>query len=182
MISVTREAVDQIIEYAKKIGVSDAKFIKPADVIVRDWVRLKCRFGCPDFGKYRTCPPYSPTPDEFRKILSEYNYAILFKIERETGSAEDFKNYLKSVPHIIIKVEREAFLKGYYSAFGLAAGSCPYCEKCNIEKCAHPDLARPAMEGCGIDVFGTVRNAGFDVKVVKDENDKPSFFALLLLA
>lgn len=182
MISVTREAVDELIDFAKKIGVSDAKLISPRDVIVRDWVRLKCNFGCPDFGKYRTCPPYSPTPDETRKILSEYSYAILFQIERERGSKDFMKESLKSVPEIIIKIEREAFLKGYYSAFGLAAGSCPYCAKCNLENCAHPDLARPAMEGCGIDVFGTVSKAGYEIKVVEDEKGNPSYFALLLLA
>ncbi len=37
------------------------------------------------------------------------------------------------------------------------------------------------MEGCGIDVFTTVRNAGRTIDVVRDEGDEYRFFALVLV-
>jgi len=85
-------------------------------------------------------------------------------------------------PHeAAVELERQAFLKGYYSAFGLACGPCPYCDECNLEECVHPDLARPSMEACGIDVYATVRRDGFDLEVVKSRDEKPTYFALLLV-
>ena len=81
----------------------------------------------------------------------------------------------------MVELEREAFLKGHYSAFGLACGPCPYCDECNLEKCVHTDLARPSMEACGIDVYATVRRAGLDLEVVKTRDEKPTYFGLLLV-
>jgi hypothetical protein len=37
------------------------------------------------------------------------------------------------------------------------------------------------MEGCGIDVFTTVSNAGWKIAVAQDEDDEYSFFALVLV-
>ena len=37
------------------------------------------------------------------------------------------------------------------------------------------------MEGCGIDVFATVRNAGWTIDVVRDRGDAYRFFALVLV-
>ncbi|MGQ9597642.1 MAG: DUF2284 domain-containing protein [Thermoproteota archaeon] len=70
---------------------------------------------------------------------------------------------------------------GYYSAFGLTSGPCPFCEKCNLKHCVHPRLARPSMEACGIDVYATVRSNGFKLEVVKSKKDKPRYFGLLLI-
>ncbi len=32
---------------------------------------VKCKYGCGAYGTRLTCPPYSPTPDETRRMLSE---------------------------------------------------------------------------------------------------------------
>ncbi|HIE08227.1 MAG TPA: hypothetical protein EYP65_00080, partial [Armatimonadetes bacterium] len=54
--------------------------------------------------------------------------------------------------------------------------------ECAFEKgCRHPDLARPSMEACGIDVFKTAREAGFPIEVVPPEGGVENYFALLLL-
>ena len=64
---------------AMNLGATDARVITTSDVIVENRVPLKCRTGCTTFGTRLTCPPHAPTPDEFRKILSEYQYAMLVK-------------------------------------------------------------------------------------------------------
>ena len=171
-----QEDLDGLCRLAVQFGAVDAKLIKTCDIVVSDWVRLKCQYGCGGYGKRLTCPPYSPTPEEFRKVLEGYGWAILQKFKPKRPE------YEWTSPHeIVTKLERKAFLKGYYSAFGLACGPCPYCDECNLEECVHPDVARPSMEACGIDVYATVRKAGFDLKVVKSRDEEPTYFGLLLV-
>ena len=167
---------DKIIKAAFKIGAVDAKIIKANEVVVRDWVRLKCQYGCDQYGIRLTCPPNTPTPDEFRKILKEYEWMLLLQLE-----AKDMDTAFKEAHEFIVDLEKEAFLGGYYKAFGLASGCCPYCTDCNLEKCKHPERARPSMEAMGIDVFATVKTAGIDLNVVRDFNGKPMYFGLLLI-
>lgn len=167
----TSKSLEELRERAMALGAAEAKVIKANDVVVRDWVRLKCQYGCDGYGKRLTCPPYSPTPEQMKKILSGYSSAILMRFEPDWGDAHE----------VVAKLEREAFLSGYYSAFGLAAGPCPFCKECNLKECVHPELARPSMEACGIDVYATARGAGFTIEVVKTRKDKPRYFGLLLV-
>ena len=82
----------------------------------------------------------------------------------------------------LARIEREAFLMGYYRAFAMASGPCRLCDECDTAgPCRHPDLARPAMEACGIDVFQTAREAGLPIRVVTHEKDTPNFYSLLLV-
>ena len=65
----------------------------------------------------------------------------------------------------------------------MGAGPCDLCDTCAQGKeCPTPEKARPSMEGCGIDVFTTVRNAGLKIDVVHNEDDEYSFFALVLVS
>jgi predicted metal-binding protein len=64
---------------AKDLGAIDAKAISASQVFVENRVPLKCRTGCIGYGKKLTCPPFVPTANEFRKILSEYRYVLLVK-------------------------------------------------------------------------------------------------------
>ena len=53
-------------DLAIRLGAVDAKVIRADQVVVRNWVRWKCRFGCNSYGKFLMCPPYAPTPEETR--------------------------------------------------------------------------------------------------------------------
>jgi len=50
-----------------------------------------------------------------------------------------------------------------------------------VMQCRHPERARPAMEACGIDVFSTVKKAGFPLKVVRTTRQCPNYYALILV-
>jgi len=87
-----------------------------------------------------------------------------------------------SLERIVTDLEREMFLDGYYKAFGMVAGPCGLCKTCEIEEpCKHPHEARPAMEACGIDVYATARNNGYELNVVTSEDDPCSFLSLILI-
>ena len=55
------------------------------------------------------------------------------------------------------------------------------CKVAYIATCTHPDKARPSMEAMGIDVYATVNNAGYELKVVTSEQETATYHGLLLL-
>jgi predicted metal-binding protein len=164
------DPLEALIERALELGASRAKAIPASSVVVGEWVRWKCQYGCGGYGRCLTCPPRSPAPEETKRALASYKRAILF----QAGRGE--------VREIIALLEREVFLAGYYKAFGMASGPCRLCGECNLSgACRHPDEARPSMEACGVDVYATVRSAGWEIDVVRTEQDPARFFGLVLV-
>ena len=79
-------------------------------------------------------------------------------------------------------LEGAPFLTGFHEAWMMGAGPCDVCASCHVEgPCVRPERARPSMDGCGIDVFTTVRNAGWTIEVVQDECDEYRYFACVLV-
>jgi predicted metal-binding protein len=57
---------------ARQTGALDAVVISPPrQVFTATWVRLRCQYGCSEYGQCLTCPPHSPTPETTRKMLDE---------------------------------------------------------------------------------------------------------------
>ena len=156
----------------KKSNVIDARIISPSDVETAAWVRLKCQYGCDGYGLSLVCPPYTPTAQKMREVLDSYRRAVLIHFTRETR-----------IKATIVELERFFFLRGAWKVFGIGAGSCSLCKECNLkqQQCRNPDRARPAMEACGIDVFTTVKKAGFPIEVVRTKSQCPNFYGLILV-
>ena len=159
----------KFIKLAQELGATDSKVISAKTIIVAEWVRLKCKFGCGGYGQCLTCPPFSPTPDETRRALKFYKHAILVH-------GDEYAD----IRSIISNLEREIFLDGYFKAFGMGAGPCNLCSKC-AKTCRHPEKTRPSMEACGIDVFTTVKSNGFPIKVLKTGNCKGNYYGIVLI-
>jgi predicted metal-binding protein len=160
------------------MGAMDAIVVSPQQVFTATWVRLRCQYGCSQYGQCLTCPPHSPTPEATRKMLDEYDSVILIH-----GSQWSL------VREIAQALELKVFLAGYYKAFAFLCGPCDLCKTCVVAKhkrgkvaeCKHPDLARPAMEAVGIDVFATARAAGLPIEVVRSEECPQNYYALVLV-
>ncbi|MBA7670522.1 hypothetical protein ES703_78668 [subsurface metagenome] len=165
-------------EKSIQLGASKAKIIKAEEIAVADWVRLKCQYGCGGYGERLTCPPYSPTPSETRRIIAGYKRGILMKFRscQECGDQGAV-----DIHKVVAEMERDLFLLGFYAAFGMACGPCNLCTECNLEECQKPDLARPSMEACGIDVYATARKAGFKIEVLTRKDQIPRCFGLILV-
>ena len=164
--------LNEILKLAKEKGAINSKLLSPDKIVVAEWVSWKCRFGCPSYGKFFMCPPHAPTPEQTRALLKDYDSALLLQYT----STQDYHN-------LLLDLERESFLRGFYKALGLSAGSCRLCDMCNISNgsCMNPVKARPSMEACGIDVFGTARKAGLELEVLTSNNDIYPRICLLLL-
>ncbi|MEJ2717633.1 MAG: DUF2284 domain-containing protein [Deltaproteobacteria bacterium] len=157
-IFVTDGDLEKYCGLAVEAGATHAKQIHPASVVTAPWVRLKCQYGCWNYGKGLCCPPHTPTSDETRAILDSYQRAILFHIQ--SPSTRDRRKRFRSYFETLVELEGDMFKDGYYKAFVFLAGPCRICKKCGALEdnlCAHGGQARPSMEGCGIDVYQTAR-------------------------
>jgi len=182
-----KEIYDKLIQMVISRGATSAKVIPIEAISVNDWVRQKCEFGCTQYGKKYTCPPYVQPPKQTRKILKEYNKALIIKF----GEIKDRMEW-RGIQKLMAELEREAFLSGLYKAFAYGAGTCKLCDNCSADQvqsptqfdkreCANRRIARPSMKGVGIDVYQTAKNAGYDLKVVPKEDMCFTSYCLLLL-
>lgn len=162
-------------------GATDARPIEPASIVTAPWVRMKCQFGCLLYGRSYCCPPHTPTAEETRRTIDSYEKAILLHLEwRATEDREEIENLFR----VIVDLERELVLDGHYKAFSMLACHCMLCQECNLLKnlpCQFPDRARPSMEACGIDVYQTARNNGFEVKPLRESGEMANIFGLILV-
>jgi predicted metal-binding protein len=117
------------------------------------------------------CPPHSPTPDDTRALLTEYESALLFRFQPDTPK------------RFAADLERRIFLEGYPAALAFTSGSCKLCEPCNLHggACVRPFEARPSMESCGISVFDTARNAGYAIEVLTSKDQRYLRYGLVLI-
>ena len=163
---------------------SEARVIDPGSVVTSAWVRWKCQFGCPVYGKGYCCPPDSPPPEETRKMLDCYQRAILFHFEVPPKEGRSRRKLLNKFYRQLVDLEGELFKDGYYKAFVFLAGHCDLCKECQKPKgepCSQRARARPSMEACGIDVYETSRNNGFVISPVRLKSETWNFYSLLLV-
>ncbi len=202
------KSLDFLRKQALELGAIEAKIIPVEKIVIEERVVFKCRLGCEKYGKTLACPPYAPTPSEFRKIVREYHHALFMKFASKAEGDSELIKYLAktddpSVPaemevkvegfwsawkddmkhlrEIVIKLEKEAAENGFLLAVGLVSGSCQLCEKCNVEKgvCVRPAMRRYSEEGVGVNVKATAKKAGLNFTLPFNKN--PETYALLLI-
>jgi len=52
-----QKSLESLRKKAISLGARDSKVINASTIKAAEWVRYKCRFGCPGFGERLTCPP-----------------------------------------------------------------------------------------------------------------------------
>ena len=176
------KSLDEYCQRAITAGATHALVTDPKHIVTAPWVRWKCQFGCPDYGKWYCCPPYTPTPEQTRQTFDSYNRAILFHLQWTKGvqSGREIKNYMNNV----VAMERELFLDGFYRAFSMLAGPCILCKECTLlenRPCSFPEKARPSMEACGIDVYQTACNHDLPLYQLHTVEETRNIYCLLLV-
>jgi len=161
-----------------------AKQIDASSVVTAPWVRLKCQFGCTEYGKWYCCPPDTPTPEQTRAILDCYHRAILFHIEAPKIPEQSRRKLLMEFYEMLTDLEGEMFKDGHYKAVVFLAGPCDLCKECDKLRgapCRFALRARPAMEACGIDVYQTARNNGLFVEPLREKTETQNVYCLMLV-
>jgi predicted metal-binding protein len=181
--TLTPRKVRALCARALELGASDAALLAPSQVVTAEWVRIKCLYGGCATGRCLTCPPYSPEPARTRRLLDEYETALLLRLDVPPAQASQWLACSRRLAAVALGLERELFLAGCYRAFALAGGRpCDRDEPCGRPKeCDVQAQVRPGPAGCGIDIFSTSANAGWPLAVVRGSDDSYHRFALVLV-
>ena len=197
-------------DMALHLGAIEAEIIHTNKIAIENRVVFKCRVGCTNYGKTLACPPYVPTVEEFRKIASEYSYALFMKFASSAKADKDLaKNLSKAIDDpslsketreklkefwslwnkdklehlsVVLKLEKAAQDKGFPLATGLVSGYCKLCEKCTLDPstCPYPTRSRISEEAVGVNVQATANNAG--ILFTYPFKNNPESFALILIS
>ncbi|MCU0722301.1 MAG: DUF2284 domain-containing protein [Planctomycetes bacterium] len=164
-------------------GIADFRWIDPSAIVVANWVRMKCAFGCSEYGKNGCCPPAVPPVAECREFFREYRRAAIFRFEKRVAKPGDRHAWSREVNRGLLAVEREVFLAGCEKAFLLFMDTCNLCPECGGSRaaCKRPRSVRPAPEAMAVDVFATVRKAGYPLEVLPDTDRAMNRYAFLLV-
>jgi predicted metal-binding protein len=209
MSQTEAEKYQFLVKLALEAGAAEAKIIPTNLVVVEDRVVLKCKVGCNHYGKTLACPPYTPSAEEFRKIVGEYSYAMFMKYttnataepevykhlmtyesdpstpkdikEKAAKFWQDWKDDKHKMLESVVGLEKAAMKQGYSLAISFISGHCQLCDKCNLETkiCRHPELARLSEDALGVNVKKTAANAGIAFNFPFTKN--ADSFALLLI-
>lgn len=180
--------LQQLLAKAVEYGANAAKVVDVPTIKTGAWTRMKCQFGCPNYGKTLCCPPYAPDYEITQKFLNEYKKAVLVEVVcpfPDNIGPKEFEELDKNVSGELLKVlldlERDAFLMNHYRSFALKAGRCRLCPECNLKKCVNPTKARPSLEACGIDVFALANDNGFPMEVITGPITELKIYGLVLV-
>ncbi|MCW3999624.1 MAG: DUF2284 domain-containing protein [Candidatus Bathyarchaeota archaeon] len=198
-----------LVKLALEMGAAEAKIVPAAHVVVEDRVPLKCKVGCKYYGQTLACPPYTPTAEQFRKIVGEYSYAMFMKFtttataepevykhlmtyqtdpnvpadikEKAAKFWQDWKDSKRTMLQSVVDLEKAAMKQGYSLAISFISGHCQLCETCSTDTgiCRHPELMRMSEDALGVNVKKTAANAGIEYKFPFTKN--ADSFALLLI-
>ncbi len=174
---------NQLNELFQKHGYRDYKWIDPQKIIVAQWVRMKCTYGCGGYGQSGCCPPNVPTVAECERFFGEYENAVIFRFEKKLNDPEDRHKWSQKVNTKLVKLEREVFVGGYEKAFLFFMDSCHMCAECTgtREDCKNLMMSRPSPEAFGVHVYATVRQFGFPIQFLSDYTQKMNRYAFLLI-
>jgi predicted metal-binding protein len=164
-------------------GVTDFRWIDPKAIVVAQWVRMKCEFGCRHYGHNATCPPNTPTVDECRRFFAEYSSTLVMHFPKAFANPDERHAWTREVNLGLSEVERDVFLAGHHRAFLLFMDSCGICAECGATRaeCKEPRIARPTPEGMAMDVFTTVRQIGYPIEVLTERTAMMNRYAFLMV-
>ena len=161
-------AIKQLLDGGADVAVE----IAASSVATAAWTVMKCRYGCPQYGRNLCCPPFAPSWREMDDILACYRRAILFRVHDMSAGTP-----------LAIEVTAGLFRRGYYKALAFGTGPCRRCKVCKGKpgECPEPHATAPSMEACGVDVFATVRANGIEVSTYAAPGAVPDCFGLILV-
>jgi len=180
---VIKTAKKRIEKMARDQGVKDFQWIYPRSIVTDHWVRAKCMFGCPSYGKKACCPPEIFSVAECEKFFTEFKSGLFFHFAKKFKDPEMRVPWGREVNKKILDLEKEVFLSGFYKAFAFVPAPCRICDQCQKAKgeCKHPYLARPTLEAFCVDVYATARKLGYPIQVLKSYQEETNRFGLLLV-
>lgn len=163
-------------------GFADYQWINPKEIVVAHWVRVKCMFGCSDYG-LGTCPPNTPSVSDCASFFKEYKSALVIVLNKFADKNDYPSDWSKEMTLKLLEIEREIFLIGFHKVFLLNQTCCNLCKDCSGNRldCKDKANSRPSPESFAVDVYQTVRNIGLDLQIVAENPAEINRIAILLI-
>ena len=176
----------ELVELAAEHDISFIQIIDIKNVIIDLRSFYSCKYGCKNFNRKYSCPPFSLSLDNFKKKMNVYSKVLLVTITRNIETFYKFKqnqninkiSYYRrkfysrlselEIWRILEKIEA-LFTKYNLKFKGLAAGSCHKCKECGTNYligCKKPNKMRMSMESVSIDVIRTLSYAGYPIDLI----------------
>jgi predicted metal-binding protein len=176
---VIKEKIEAIL---RNQHLNDYTWINPSDIVVSNWVRVKCTFGCADYG-LGTCPPNTPSVSDCDSFFKEYESALIIRLTKFADKDSYPSDWSKEITNKLLNIEREIFLSGFQKVFLLNQTCCTLCKDCSGNRfdCKDKTRSRPSPESFAVDVYKTVRNAGLKINVVVQNPAEINRIAILLI-
>lgn len=164
-------------------GCREFRWIDPAEIVVAQWVRMRCTFNCDSYGRNAACPPNTPPIAECSEFFKEYRLGTVFRFASTSSDLDERHAWTRKVNLELLALEREVLLAGCHKAFLLFLDSCNFCKECAKTRsaCRNKKMARPSPEGMGVDVLATAARFGFPADAISEDGTAVSRFAFLLL-
>ena len=166
----------------KKQGFSTYKWINPEIIIVAHWVRVKCTFGCSDYG-LATCPPNTPSVQECDRFFKEYNNGLIINLNTFVHRDNYPSDWSKKMTKKLLELEKQIFLLGHPKTFLLNQTCCGLCKDCAGSRinCKDKKNARPSPEAFAVDVYQTARKVGMEIQVIAKSPSDINRYAIVLI-
>ena len=149
------QGVEEILKKELEGKAFEVAVIPAKDIPFTDELIKACELNrCGRYKKSWMCPPAVGEVSELEKKYKSYKYALVFTTKGELEDSFDIEG-IEKVRRRHLELERKAVEKVRgYGAEWLSAGSCVICDQCTYPDapCRFPNLARPSLEACGIDV------------------------------
>ncbi len=185
-VGISDQTLGLLNDKGKQYGLESIQPFRVKDIVVAQWVNLKCRYGCSQYKSNWSCPPATPDLNEVKTILSEYSTALMLigSQNRNDFYKDSNRNRTDQVKYwkSTVSLERMLFLKGYDKAVSLVSGACSLCKECAYPRaCRFPMEKRPTVESFYIDLIGTLKALGIDTRVAMKLSDTFKYYSIILL-
>ena len=169
---------------ACRLGASNVKVISTSEISIEENLAKLCREPqCENYGLSASCPPHVAGPSGFRKLLENFEQAVVFKIDvpSEILLSSDRREVFRALHEIAANIEHSAVEMGFHHSRAYAGGSCKrlFCQDyayCRVLKeggeCRNPHRARPSMSGFGINVSRLMEAAGWTMKRIAQDTSR----------
>lgn len=152
----------------------------PTSEIAATWMTvLQCMWGCrvySNFSRRWSCVPFCPSPDETRKIIDQYDYALILNksfnpplfnmtwlgsnLVRDLDQKLWATRCYGEMNKITLRVENYLLNQGF-DVYTYGMSPCHVCAKCTHPRaCKQPNVFRFSADACGIDIYCVAIKAG----------------------
>jgi len=137
-----------VLTTAKRHNLDEATIIYTSKIDVKDSTYLKSKLECGCHGN-GACPTHALGTTAMRDLLREYKRAVLV-IGNDNIDLKKFRTALLDIEHSLV-------INNFHKAMILVPGHYDLTEESKVLPHANGKLQRVPLEGCGIDIFSTVK-------------------------